>query len=81
FFHTDHTPFLVVVPVWSSLMNLFQSLLNFCTRTGISKVKLNAQKHAIGFYENLGYESIPEEFIYILCNWFIFLCYKFKNIH
>lgn len=53
----------------------------FAQSQDISKVKLNAQKHAIGFYENLGYESIPEEFIYILFNWFIFLCYKFKNIH
>ncbi|WP_042349452.1 GNAT family N-acetyltransferase [Bacillus massiliigorillae] len=29
----------------------------------VSKVKLNAQTHAIGFYEILGYEIVSEEFL------------------
>ncbi|MEH6943498.1 GNAT family N-acetyltransferase [Bacillus sp. JJ722] len=29
----------------------------------IAQVKLNAQTHAIGFYENLGYKIVSEEFL------------------
>ncbi|WP_025151225.1 GNAT family N-acetyltransferase [Bacillus sp. H1a] len=42
---------------------IMNEIEKFAQSQGISKVKLNAQKHAIGFYGNLGYESISEEFI------------------
>lgn len=30
---------------------------------GLTKAKLNAQTHALGFYESLGYKIVSEEFI------------------
>ncbi|MFE8700447.1 GNAT family N-acetyltransferase [Cytobacillus sp. FJAT-54145] len=35
----------------------------FAIESGVSALKLNAQTHAIPFYENLGYEVISVEFL------------------
>ena len=35
----------------------------FAAEKGLEKVKLNAQTHAIPFYEQLGYEVVSDEFL------------------
>jgi len=42
---------------------IMEGIEAFAKSKGISKLKLNAQTHAIPFYENLGYEVISEEFM------------------
>ncbi|MGG5253224.1 GNAT family N-acetyltransferase [Neobacillus sp. SM06] len=36
---------------------------NFASEKGLEKLKLNAQTHAIHFYERLGYEVVSDEFM------------------
>jgi predicted GNAT family N-acyltransferase len=43
-----------------AIMNAIQDYAN---GKGIHKLKLNAQTHAIPFYEGLGYEVVSEEFL------------------
>lgn len=42
---------------------IMESIEDYAKNTDILTVKLNAQKHAIGFYERIGYEIISEEFM------------------
>ena len=42
---------------------MMESIDAYAEQNGINKLKLNAQTHAIRFYENLGYEVVSEEFM------------------
>lgn len=42
---------------------IMQKIEEFAKEKGITKLKLNAQTHAIPFYERLGYEAVSEEFL------------------
>lgn len=42
---------------------MMESIAAYAEQNGINKLKLNAQTHAIRFYENLGYEVVSEEFM------------------
>lgn len=42
---------------------MMESIDAYAEQNGINKLKLNAQTHAIRFYENLGYEVVSEEFL------------------
>lgn len=43
--------------------HIMESIEAYAHETGINKLKLNAQTHAISFYEKLGYEIVSEEFL------------------
>ncbi|RFU66734.1 GNAT family N-acetyltransferase [Peribacillus glennii] len=42
---------------------IMEAIHDFAASKGIKKFKLNAQVHAIPFYEKLGYEAISDEFL------------------
>ncbi len=42
---------------------LMRALTQLAQRQGIAVVELNAQTHALGFYENLGFKAKGEEFM------------------
>ncbi|WP_175638317.1 GNAT family N-acetyltransferase [Metabacillus schmidteae] len=42
---------------------IVEKLEEIAIQQGVSKLKLNAQTHAISFYEKLGYEVVSEEFM------------------
>ncbi|WP_075981391.1 GNAT family N-acetyltransferase [Bacillus massilinigeriensis] len=42
---------------------IMNSIEDYAKKQGLSTLKLNAQTHAIPFYEGLGYEIISEEFL------------------
>ena len=42
---------------------IMESIAAYAEQNGFNKLKLNAQTHAIRFYENLGYEVVSEEFM------------------
>lgn len=42
---------------------MMESIAAYAEQNGIHKLKLNAQTHAIPFYENIGYEVVSEEFM------------------
>ncbi|MBD3109887.1 GNAT family N-acetyltransferase [Bacillus sp. AGMB 02131] len=42
---------------------IMESIAAYAEQNGINKLKLNAQTHAIRFYESLGYEVVSEEFM------------------
>lgn len=42
---------------------LMAAMESFAAKKGLPAIILNAQSHAIGFYEKLGYSIISEEFI------------------
>ncbi len=42
---------------------IMNQIENFAAKTGLEKLKLNAQTHAIPFYERLGYEVVSDEFL------------------
>lgn len=42
---------------------IMESIAAYAEQNGINKLKLNAQTHAIRFYENLGYEVVSGEFM------------------
>lgn len=42
---------------------IMQSIEQYAADQGLAKLKLNAQTHAIPFYEKLGYEAVSEEFL------------------
>jgi len=43
--------------------HIMESIEAYAHEAGINKLKLNAQTHAIPFYEKLGYEIVSEEFL------------------
>ena len=43
--------------------HIMESIETYAHENGIHKLKLNAQTHAISFYEKLGYEIVSEEFL------------------
>lgn len=42
---------------------IVEKLEELATQQGVSRLKLNAQTHAIPFYEKLGYEVVSDEFM------------------
>lgn len=42
---------------------IMKQIEKFATDKGLEKLKLNAQTHAIPFYEGLGYEVVSDEFL------------------
>jgi predicted GNAT family N-acyltransferase len=42
---------------------IMQGIENYAQNQGVKKLKLNAQTHAIPFYDRLGYEIVSEEFL------------------
>ncbi|PLT33906.1 GNAT family N-acetyltransferase [Bacillus sp. V5-8f] len=42
---------------------IMNAIHKFAASKGITKLKLNAQVHAIPFYEKLGYQTISDEFL------------------
>ncbi len=42
---------------------IVEKLEELATKEGISKLKLNAQTHAISFYQKFGYEVVSDEFM------------------
>lgn len=42
---------------------IMEGIEEYAQGEGIKKLKLNAQTHAISFYEKLGYEIVSEEFL------------------
>ncbi|WP_080849219.1 GNAT family N-acetyltransferase [Cytobacillus gottheilii] len=42
---------------------IMMSIEQYAADQGLTKLKLNAQTHAIPFYEKLGYEAVSEEFL------------------
>jgi predicted GNAT family N-acyltransferase len=42
---------------------IMEGIEQYAIEKGITKLKLNAQTHAIPFYTNLGYETVSEEFL------------------
>ncbi len=42
---------------------ILQYLMNWCSKAGFRKVRLHAQKQAIGFYAGMGFKNIGEEFL------------------
>ncbi|TFE00375.1 GNAT family N-acetyltransferase [Jeotgalibacillus salarius] len=42
---------------------LMQEVENYAKENGISALVLNAQTHALGFYEKLGYHVVSDEFM------------------
>ena len=43
--------------------HIMEGIEAYAHEAGINKLKLNAQTHAISFYEKLGYEIVSEEFL------------------
>lgn len=43
--------------------NIMKAIEEYASQHGVQKLKLNAQTHAIPFYEKLGYHIISEEFL------------------
>lgn len=42
---------------------IVEKLEELATKEGVSKLKLNAQTHAISFYQKFGYEVVSDEFM------------------
>ena len=42
---------------------IMMKIEDYAKKTGIEKLKLNAQTHAIPFYTNLGYDVVSDEFL------------------
>jgi len=42
---------------------IMQGIENYAQQQGVKKLKLNAQTHAIPFYDRIGYEVVSEEFL------------------